>query len=52
MKTILKPIRNKIICDAWKRYKSQGLRMTELAEIMSMDTPHIFYILKEGKKKK
>ncbi len=48
---IIRNYRNKIICDAWKRYKAQGLRMTELAEIFKLDTPHIFYILKENKKK-
>ena len=51
MKNILKPIRNKIICDAWKKYKSQGLKMVELAEIFKLDTPHIFYILKKDKEK-
>ena len=49
MRKLLIPLRNKIICDVWKKYKGQGLKMVELAEIFRMETPHVFYILKDKK---
>jgi len=52
MKRILTPLRNKIICEVWKRYKTQGLKLIDLAEIFSMEPPHIFYILKTNYEQK
>lgn len=51
-KRTIKSTRNKIICEVWKKYKTQGLRLIDLAEIFSMEPPHIFYILKTNYEQK